>query len=109
MVDPYGIAIVPASYLAAVRDPGGESGPRLWGGIADAGEPTVAFEVPSGGDVRIELYDVAGRRLASDVLVAPGPGRHRHAFTGARLEPGVYLVRLEAAGRVAMARLVRLR
>jgi len=64
----------------------------------------IAFDVPaSGGRVRVQIFDVAGRRVA--VLVdgdLPG-GRHAARWdgrdpTGARAATGLYFYRLEAPG-----------
>jgi len=75
-----------------------------------AGRPQVAFTLPAAGRARIELLDVAGRRvLRHDAGVLPA-GRHVvDLAAAARLAPGVYLVRLESGGRTAQARSVVIR
>ncbi len=40
------------------------------------GRLSVHFALPAGGDARLELFDVAGRRLASREVGAMGGGRH---------------------------------
>jgi hypothetical protein len=64
----------------------------------------VRFDLVQGADVRIEVFDVAGRRVAS---LAQGPfaaGVHRAPWDGRdeqgrRLGAGVYFVRMVLPGR----------
>ena len=71
----------------------------------------IAFEIPARGRVRILIHDVRGRlvrRLADGVLDA---GRHELDWDGTDgagrgVASGVYLLRLESAGRSAERRLV---
>ena len=62
------------------------------------GTARVAFETPGDGDVRLSVVDVLGREVA--VLANGARSRGEAAFATESLAPGVYLVRLEAAGRV---------
>lgn len=67
---------------------------------------SVSLALPDGGrGARLELLDLAGRRVAEVPLGAYGPGTHVVPLRGAALHPGVYLVRLAAAG-VASSRKV---
>jgi hypothetical protein len=69
-----------------------------------AGATTLRFAVPAEGAVRLEVFDVAGRRVARLVdAVLPAGG---HAVTwdgrdaaGSRVASGVYLYRLHAGGQ----------
>lgn len=71
--------------------------------------PVVAFTLPFGGPVRIECFEIGGRRVAAQESLL-GAGTHRvRAFGHAALRPGVYLVRLSFAGRQLHARAVVLR
>ncbi|MBZ0267081.1 right-handed parallel beta-helix repeat-containing protein [bacterium] len=66
---------------------------------------------PDGRGGRLAIHDVLGRRVRTFAL-GPGAGTVRWAGTddgGRNVAPGVYFVRLEAAGAVATRRLVRLR
>ena len=73
----------------------------------------VRYAVPGGGRVRIGVYDVTGRRIGPlvDRVVEPGP----HVITwnggppGRDPTPGVYFLRLEAAGRNLTRRFVIVR
>ena len=61
------------------------------------GTARVAFETP-GGDVRLSVVDMLGREVA--VLAEGARGRGDATLDADVLSPGVYLVRLEAAGHV---------
>ena len=74
-----------------------------------AGGATVSFSVPAAGPVRVAVYDVLGRAAA---VLADGPlaaGPHRATLPAGRLAAGTYLVRVEAAGDVAVRSLVVVR
>src|SRR5690606_37865046 len=73
------------------------------------GAATVALTVPEPGEVRVALYDVLGRRVA---VLYEGPlaaGRYEIPLDGARLPPGVYVVRLTVGGETALARVTVVR
>ena len=71
----------------------------------------IAYSLPEAGSVRLVVYDVKGRlRALLDQGVKPA-GRHAirwegRAASGARLEAGVYFVRLEFGGRNETRKLV---
>jgi hypothetical protein len=68
-------------------------------------EAVVAFTLPRAGRGRLEVMDVAGRRVFRHDLGGLGAGRHTLAIDASRgLRPGVYLIRLTHAGRVLHAR-----
>jgi len=59
---------------------------------------TVRFALPRATNVRLEVYDLAGRRVA---LLVDGPreaGRHTVPFEPSGLRSGVYFVRFSAGG-----------
>jgi hypothetical protein len=65
----------------------------------------VAFTLPSAAPVRLELLDLAGRRVAEHDLGGLGPGRHLlHLDQAAHLAPGLYLLRLTHGARTLTAR-----
>ena len=78
-----------------------------------AGVSRIAFDLPSGGRRRIDIYDVMGRRVRTldDGVLAPGSyvevwdGRGEG---GALIQAGLYFVRLQAAGETTVARCLRL-
>ncbi len=66
---------------------------------------TVAFTLPAAGEARLEVLDVAGRRLAAHEVGARGAGRHTLRLDErGPLAPGLYLLRLVTPGRVLTAR-----
>ena len=73
---------------------------------------TVEFTLPRAGDVRLEVFDAHGRRvraLADEPELAPGLVRRSWdgiSVTGARVAPGLYFVRLNAAGEQRVRRVV---
>ncbi len=63
------------------------------------GALTVSFALPAAGDARLELIDLAGRRVASRLERSLAPGAHRLTLSPGRgLTPGLYLVRLSQGG-----------
>ena len=95
-------SILPQSVL----DAGGPPPSRLavlgaWPNPA-RGAFSVSLALPQGGrGARLELLDLAGRRVAEVPLGAFGPGTHVVPLRGAGLRPGVYLVRLSGAGAMS--------
>jgi hypothetical protein len=75
----------------------------------------IEYEIPEAGRVSMRIFDVSGRVVhtivdAEDRLA----GRHEVAWngqdaSGRRVNSGVYFVRLESGGQLAMARIVLLR
>ena len=66
---------------------------------------TVAFSLPATAPARLELLDIAGRRLSAWEARTPTAGRHSVDFaTDRRLPPGLYLVRLTHGGASRTAR-----
>jgi hypothetical protein len=72
-----------------------------------AGESAVVeYVLPGPGDVKVTLYDVRGRELAT---LADGPergGAHRVEIDTTRLSAGVYLCRVAAGGADVASKLV---
>lgn len=69
------------------------------------GSPVVAFTLADQAPAALELLDIAGRRIFSRSLHGLDVGRHELRLDASRsLPPGVYLVRLQQAGRSFLAR-----
>ena len=73
------------------------------------GAQTMVFARPLAAGARVEVLDLLGRRVRSRGLTSGArawtwDGR---ADDGARVRPGVYLVRVSGAGRLAVGRVVR--
>jgi len=70
------------------------------------------FDLPVGGRVRLEIFDVAGRRVRTLVDGTLGPGFHVSEWDGrgdgGGLRAGVYFARLEAPSGILRRKLVRL-
>ncbi len=83
----------PVALLAAAPNPF-RAGTRL------------RFRLDAPADVRLDVFDALGRRVAS-LAGAFGAGEHPVPLDGAGLAPGVYAVRLAAAGVVRTRLVVR--
>ena len=69
------------------------------------GTPVLALTLADDSPARIEMFDVAGRRVFERDLQGLGAGRHAIPLDGARsLAPGVYMIQLRQAGQVRLAR-----
>ena len=69
-----------------------------------AGAARVTFALPEAGAVRLSVFDVRGREIAVLLDRAVEAGRHEAALDAGALAAGVYVVRLEAMGRVLTQR-----
>lgn len=95
----------------------GVESPQLESGLALAVTPNPArggafasFTLPASSPVRIEVLDLAGRRVAARELGTLEAGPHRFELPAGRpLDPGVYFLRLAAAGVSRTTRFVALR
>ena len=75
---------------------------------------TIAYTLPGAGPARLMLYDVTGASVATLAEGQQGAGTHLAVWSGrwdggAKAAPGVYFVRIEAAGRTRALKLVKLR
>lgn len=65
----------------------------------------VSFSLPDAGSARLELFDVAGRRLVSREVGSMGPGAHvLRLDESSRLPAGLYWLRLVRPDRVLVSR-----
>ena len=73
-------------------------------------ETVIPFRLRQSGPVRLEVYNVAGQRVAT-LLDEPHrrAGEYRAVFRPGALASGLYLARLEAAGAVDTRRVVYLK
>ena len=69
---------------------------------------TLRFQLAAAGHVRLEIFDLQGRRVANLVDGDRAAGAHAVTLEGRSLAPGVYHVRLAVHGREQVTRLVRL-
>jgi hypothetical protein len=59
----------------------------------------IVFELNTGSDVHLDVYNVMGERVLSQNVGFYGAGRHTARLEAGHLASGVYLVRLEANGQ----------
>ena len=79
-----------------------------------ADQTEIRFGLPTAADVTIDIFDVAGRRVRSDVMRAVPAGWGSYPFdatndAGSRLGGGVYFVKVTAGGTAQTGKLVVLR
>ncbi|MEM1043558.1 MAG: T9SS type A sorting domain-containing protein [Bacteroidota bacterium] len=70
---------------------------------------TLAYELDRSAEVRLEVFDAAGRRVALLDQGSKESGAHRVRFDAAELAAGVYVARLTAGGRTASRSLTLVR
>ena len=73
-----------------------------------------AYALPAAGNVRLSIYDVRGRRVATPLDGPQSAGRHTLRWegrdaAGATLPPGAYFARIEFAGRSEVRKIVLMR
>ena len=79
-----------------------------------SGRVDLDFELPSAGTIRLEVFDAVGRRASEVAGGWFGAGRHSTTWQGTDergepLPPGLYWIRLQAAGVLQTRRTVLLR
>jgi hypothetical protein len=67
------------------------------------------FDLPEPGPIAIEVFDVAGRRAADSIRGSWPAGPHEIAWGARGLGSGIYLARLTAGGKRAVARMIHAR
>ena len=67
---------------------------------------TVDFSLAASGDVQLAAYDLAGRRIAVLTEGVYTAGYHSVRWTPSGIPGGVYMLRLDAGGRVFMQKVV---
>ncbi len=84
-VDLYAEALVPQDY-------------RLNDAYPNPFNPatTISFALPRASDVRIQVFDVTGRRVAVLVDQNMGAGYHQKLWDASRLASGIYIVEMHA-------------
>jgi hypothetical protein len=65
----------------------------------------VTIDLPEAAAVKVSLYDLSGRRVATVVNRVLSEGKNAAALDVGGMPAGVYILRLEAGGRVAAKRL----
>jgi len=70
------------------------------------GITTIKFSLPTAGDAKLAIYDLAGRRVSSIDLRARAAGANDVAINVSSLAAGVYVYRLEANGLSSARKMV---
>jgi hypothetical protein len=69
----------------------------------------IAFDLPEAGKVKLLVYDLLGRRVASLVDGHLGAGQHQVSLDASSLASGVYFYRIEAGSFVQSRKMVLLK
>jgi hypothetical protein len=103
-------------YQSGVDDPHTAEIPEevsltVRGNTAAAGNATIEFGLPSASRVRIDCYDVAGRRVARLISGRREEGKYQVNWnitteSGGRLGPGIYFLRLDSDAGSVTAKVV---
>ncbi len=70
---------------------------------------TIKFDIPERGDVRLVVYDLSGREVATLLNTPMKQGQHIAVWDASNLPSGVYMCRLSVGNSVATRKLVLLR
>jgi hypothetical protein len=93
---PYGLAVEPPSVSRI----------RLLLSNPARGRLVVSFELPDRSPARIDLFDLAGRRVDQREIGSLGAGIHQVELGGTRLRSGLYVVHLAQGTRSSTAKVV---
>jgi C-terminal processing protease CtpA/Prc len=69
----------------------------------------IEFVVPTRAEVRLEVFSILGRRVATLVNGSRGPGRHSVVWDAGAVASGVYLYRLKAGDFTATRKMLLLK
>ena len=94
------VAFGPATSVSEAETVPGEF--SLWQNYPNPFNPStrIAFTLPARTDVRLSVYDVVGREVATLVNEVKSEGRHEVEFSAANIASGVYYYTLRTAGVV---------
>ena len=70
---------------------------------------TISYATPAAAHVRLDVYDVLGREIATLVNTTQAAGRHSVSFDAGKLASGVYLYRISAGEYSSVKRMMVLR
>ena len=112
------VAIAPACGSSTRTPPSPWTNPPVTTGLdlegafpnPAVGALSIAFALPNGGQARLEVFDLAGRKVAAREVGGLGAGRHvvRLAEPGA-LESGIYLAKLTRGAETRTTKVAVLR
>lgn len=70
---------------------------------------TISYSTPATGHVRLVVYDVLGREIATVVNATQAAGRHSVSFDAGKLASGIYLYKISAGEYSSVKRMMVLR
>lgn len=70
---------------------------------------TISFSIPSPNHVRLEVFDLLGRKVATLVNALKPAGQHSVEFNAGNLPSGLYVYRLQAGSFTDMKRMLFLK
>jgi hypothetical protein len=62
---------------------------------------SISYQLPVSGNIKLKVYDILGREVATLVDAFKQAGNYKVTFNGSQLSSGVYLYRLTAVGNQA--------
>lgn len=66
----------------------------------------IQYSVTEAATVKLEVFNILGRRVATLINKEQKPGNYRVTFDGSRLASGMYLYRLQAGSKVSTKKLI---
>lgn len=104
--------VMRGTITTAVEAPAAESNaPKIFALAQNHPNPfnpttRIKFYLPANAEVKLKVFDLAGREVATLVHGKLAAGEHEAHFEASALAAGVYVYRLEAAGQVATRKLL---
>jgi len=97
----YQLVVTPAISIHTEPDPGIPSAIELEQNYPNPFNPatTIQFGVPTQGEVRLEVFDMLGRKVAELLNGPMQPGRYSVRFDASALSSGVYIYRLQTGSK----------
>lgn len=103
----YDSLCINATVVTAVGDAPSDRGLRLEAGPNPFPAATqLSFVLPEAGPVRLEVFDVLGRRVALILNESMSAGTHTVFWRPAAVRPGMLMVRLRSGGQAVTRRLL---
>lgn len=67
---------------------------------------SIQYSIAEFSNVKLEVFDILGRRVASLVNASQTPGQYAVEFDAAKFASGTYIYRLEAGGQVSIKKMM---
>ncbi len=101
-------------FVTAVEEPNIVSTPSLFSLGQNYPNPfnpvtVISYTIPSTSMVRLTVYDLLGKEVATLVNEVKQPGVHQAKFNGVNCPSGLYFYTLEAGGNVKMQKMMLLK